>query len=259
ALIWLAVLPILALIATALVPALGVPLTWDSASLRNFEAAWASAAIRRAFANSFMLAGLAAVISALIAIVLAWSAAVARERLARAVSWLADAAFVVPGTVLALAMILVWLRPIPGIGSIYGTAAILLVAYLGRFLPMVLRPVEAAIAATDPSLDEAARIAGASRARRILWIGAPAMLPAAAAGAMLIFMTAVNELTLSALLWSAGNETIGVQIFSMQYEGNSTGAAALSVLALALVGVLVLLTDLSGRRLPRGTLPWRAD
>ena len=46
-------------------------------------------------------------------------------------------------------------------------------------------------------------------------------------------MTALNELTLSALLWSAGNETIGVQIFSMQYEGNSTGAAALSVMSLA--------------------------
>ena len=50
----------------------------------------------------------------------------------------------------------------------------------------------------------------------------------AAAGALVIFMTAINELTLSALLWSAGNETIGVQIFSLQYEGNSTAAAALS-------------------------------
>lgn len=60
-------------------------------------------------------------------------------------------------------------------------------------------------------------------------------------------MTAINELALSALLWLAGNETIGVQIFSLQYEGNSTAAAALSVLALA--------TDCLGRRLPPGLLP----
>ena len=66
-------------------------------------------------------------------------------------------------------------------------------------------------------------------------------------------------MTVSALLWSAGHETIGVQIFSMQYEGNSTAAAAISVLALALVAGLALLVDRLGRRgLPEGTLPWRA-
>lgn len=47
------------------------------------------------------------------------------------------------------------------------------------------------------------------------------------------FMTAINELAPWAVLWSAGNETISVQIFSLQYEGNSTAAAAQSVLALA--------------------------
>lgn len=259
ALIWLAVLPMLALAATALVPALGVPFGPDTVSLGNFRAAFENPAVRRAFANSLTLAGAAGAISAVVAILLGWLAATARHPLARGASWLADAGFVVPGTVLAVAMILVYLRPLPGLGvSIYGTAAILLVAYLGRFLPMALRPVEAAIAGTDPALDEAARIAGASAVRRILRIAAPQLLPSAIAGAVLIAMTAVNELTLSALLWSAGHETIGVQIFSMQYEGNSTGAAALSVMVLALVGALVLVVDRLGRGLPDGALPWRA-
>ncbi|SFA48941.1 iron(III) transport system permease protein [Paracoccus halophilus] len=259
-LLWLAVLPIMALLTTALVPALGVAFGPDTASLQNFQAALANPAIRRAFANSFLLAGLAAAISALVSIALAWLSVTAKSRLARGVSGVAEAGFVVPGTVLALAMILTYLPPLPLIGiSLYGTAAILLIAYLGRFLPMVLRPVEAAIIAADPALDEAARIAGAGAMRRMLLIAAPALLPAAMAGAMLVFMTAINELTLSALLWSAGHETIGVQIFSMQYEGNSTGAAALSVMALALVGVLVLLLGRFGRGLPPGTLPWQAQ
>ena len=48
-------------------------------------------------------------------------------------------------------------------------------------------------------------------------------------------------------------------IFAMQYEGNSTGAAALSVISLGCVAVLVIATDVAGgRRLPRGTLPWRS-
>ena len=258
ALAWVAILPMVALAATALVPALGVPFGPDTATLRNFEAAIQNPAVRRAFANSFALAAGAGAILAAAAIPLAWLSRTGRSGPARVLSWLAEGAWVVPGTVLALATILVYLPPLPGLGfSIYGTAAILLLPYLGRFLPLTLRPVEAALAAMDPSLDEAARIHGVSPARRMLRIAAPAALPAAAAGALVIFMTALNELTLSALLWSAGNETIGVQIFSMQYEGNSTGAAALSVMSLALVAVLVAAADRLARHLPPGTLPWR--
>ena len=90
-------------------------------------------------------------------------------------------------------------------------------------------------------------------------IAAPAVAPAAVSGALLIFLTAFNELTVSSLLWSSGTETVGVMIFAMQYEGNSTGAAALSLLSLGFVGLLVLAVDRLGRRLPPGALPWRAD
>lgn len=88
-------------------------------------------------------------------------------------------------------------------------------------------------------------------------ITAPLLLPAAAAG-MLVMMTALNELTLSALLWSSGNETLGVMVFSLQYEGNSTGAAAVAVLSVALVLLLALMLDACRARLPGGVLPWRA-
>ncbi|SOC09471.1 ABC transporter permease [Rhodobacter maris] len=251
--------PLAALLATALIPALGVPLSAQTATLANFETVLSSPAVQRGFANSFALSLAAAMLSALVAILLGWLGGVAKSPLGRGLGWLADAGFVVPGTVLGLAMILVYLRPLPLVGvSLYGSAAILLMAYLGRFLPLVLRPVEAEIARTDPALDEAARIAGVGVVRRVTRIAAPVLAPTAVAGAVLIFMTALNELTVSALLWSAGHETIGVQIFSMQYEGNSTAAAAISVVALALVAGLVMLVDRFGRRLPAGTLPWRA-
>ncbi|MFD2174282.1 ABC transporter permease [Rhodobacter lacus] len=251
--------PLAALLATALVPALGVALSFETATLANFATVLTSPAVQRAFFNSFALSLGAAGLSALVAIALGWLSSVAQSPLGRALGWLADAGFVVPGTVFGLAMILVYLRPLPLVGvSLYGTAAILALAYLGRFLPLVLRPVEAEIARTDPALDEAARIAGVSVMRRITRIAAPVLAPTAVAGGVLIFMTALNELTVSALLWSAGHETIGVQIFSMQYEGNSTAAAAISVIALALVAGLVMLVDRFGRRLPAGTLPWRA-
>lgn len=255
----LLIAPIAALLGTALVPALGMRLTAETVTLANVTQTLADPVIRRAFANSLGLSLSAAALSALVALPFAWFAQVARQPLLRRLDTLADAPFVVPGTVLALAMILVFLPPLPGLGvSVYGTPVILLFAYLARFLPLVLRPVGGVAQAMEPALDEAARIAGAPALRRIARIFTPLAAPAAAAGAVLVVMTAFNELTLSALLWSAGTETVGVMIFALQQQGNSTGAAALSVLSLALVLALALLTDRIARRSAPWVLPWRS-
>lgn len=254
----LLIAPIAALLGTALVPALGMRLTAETVTLANVTQTLADPVIRRAFANSLGLSLTAAALSALVALPFAWFAQIARQPLLRRLDTLADAPFVVPGTVLALAMILVFLPPLPGLGvSVYGTPVILLFAYLARFLPLVLRPVGGVAQAMEPALDEAARIAGAPALRRIARIFTPLAAPAAAAGAVLVVMTAFNELTLSALLWSAGTETVGVMIFALQQQGNSTGAAALSVLSLALVLALALLTDRIARRSAPWVLPWR--
>lgn len=254
----LLIAPIAALLGTALVPALGMRLTAETATLANVTQTLADPVIRRAFVNSLLLSLSAAALSALVALPFAWFAQIARQPLLRRLDTLADAPFVVPGTVLALAMILVFLPPLPGLGvSVYGTPVILLFAYLARFLPLVLRPVGGVAQAMEPALDEAARIAGAPALRRIARIFTPLAAPAAAAGAVLVVMTAFNELTLSALLWSAGTETVGVMIFALQQQGNSTGAAALSVLSLALVLALALLTDRIARRSAPWVLPWR--
>jgi iron(III) transport system permease protein len=255
----LTLLPLLALLGTALSPALGVSLSLETATLANFERALGGDTVRRAFRNSFALSLAAATVSAAIAVTLAYLAQLRRARAAQALDALADAPFVVPGTVLALAYILVFLRPLPVIGvSIYGTAAILLLAYLARFLPLVLRPVGAAARGLDPALDEAAQVLGAGVGPRLLRIVAPLLAPAAVAGGVLVFLTAFNELTVSALLWSSGVETVGVMVFSLQSEGNSPEAAALSVASILLVLALALLLDRLGHSLPPSTLPWRS-
>lgn len=254
----IAVLPLLALLGTALSPALGVPLSADTVTLRNFADVLANSMVIRAFRNSLMLAFVAAGICTVIALPFAFLKVQARMPAIRVLDWLVDAPWVVPGTVVALAMILAFLQPLPLVGSLYGTFWILLVAYLARFLPLVLRPVIAAAEAMEPALDEAARIAGAGSLRRVALIMAPMVLPAATAGAMLLVMTALNELTLSALLWSSGTETLGVMVFALQYEGNSAAAAAVSILSVALVLAIAVLLDRLARHLPPGALPWRS-
>jgi iron(III) transport system permease protein len=264
-LLWLlvfavAVLPLAALVATSLVPALGVPLRPDTVTLENYRfALFEQDATIRAFRNSFLLALATALASAAISVPLAYLVTLRQSATARIIDFLADAPYAVPGTVLAIAVILVYLPPLPFLQlSLYGTLGIILAAYLARFLALALRPTIAGMERVDRNLDEAAQVAGAGVLRRLRSVILPVVAPSVAAGALLIFMTAFNELTVSALLWSTGNETLGVVVFSLQYEGNSPAAAAVATIAVVVTLALAAFASALGRNLPEGVVPWSA-
>ncbi|BCX18359.1 MAG: iron ABC transporter permease [Geminicoccaceae bacterium] len=256
------VMPLLALRASALVPAVGVPLTLETLTFRHFELlAAAHGAVPRAFTNSLLLAALAALLCAAASLPLAWLVHAARSRVARALDLLADAPWALSGIVLAIAVILVFSTPLPVLGvSLYGTLAILIVAYAGRFLALALRPIAAGVQQIEPALDEAAANLGARPIRRLSSVHLPLLLPSVAAGALLVFMTALNELTVSALLWSTGNGRLGVVVFMLYDEGNTGGAAAVGTVAVAVVLLLAAGASALARilGLPRGVLPWQS-
>lgn len=110
----------------------------------------------------------------------------------------------------------------------------------------------------DPAMEEAASLAGAHFSRRLTDIVLPLLAPAAFAGALLVFLTAVNELTVSALLWSAGKETLGVVIFSLDESGNKVLASAISVFVVVLVAMVMLLLSAFSKYLPKGVIPWQS-
>jgi len=253
------VLPLCALVLTSLVPAVGVTLGIKTATLENFRfVMFEHAAARRAFMNSVALSATASIVIALIAIPLAYFVVWHKSPLFAAVNIVTEIPYAVPGVVLAIAAILLFLRPLPIVGiSIYNTVWIILFCYLARFLVLGLRPVASGYRQLDRTLEEASQIAGARLARRLRTIVVPLVAPAAAAGALLIFLTAFNELTVSALLWSSGSETLGVVFFSFQQGGDSTYAAALGVLTVIVSVALMLSTLLFARRVPQGVLPWR--
>jgi iron(III) transport system permease protein len=257
-LLLLTVVPLAALVGAALVPALGVPLTWETATLENFIYVLTQyQPTQRAFLNSTLLSAGAAVVTVLLGLVLAYYGELRRWRWMRALDAVADAPYAVPGIVLAIAEILVFLKPLPLLGfSLYGTAWILLVAYVARFLTLALRPLAAAMKQMDPTLEEAARLAGATGPRRLVSIVMPTVRASIMSGALLVFLTAFNELTVSALLWSRGHETLGVMVFSLQSEGAAGAAAAVASITVVVTLAVAGIATLFARRLPKGTLPW---
>ena len=253
------VLPLCALLLTSLVSTIGVPLTVATATLANYDyVLFEHAAAKRAFVNSFGLSATAAVVILLIAVPLAYFLAWRRSPLLRALNLTAEMPYALPGVVLAIAAILVFLKPLPLLGiSLYNTIWIILFCYIARFLVLGLRPVLSGYYQLDRTLEEAAQITGARLLRRLRTIIFPLVAPMATAGALLIFLTAFNELTVSALLWSSGAETLGVVVFSFQQGGDSTYAAALATLTVAVTIALMVATMFTTGKLAQGILPWR--
>ena len=255
-------LPLAALTATALVKTYGLPLTLDTLTLSNFaEVLLRQESTARAFANSTLTAGAASLTLAGVAILAAFfmtRPGGAPRRAGAGVAMLADVSYAIPGLVISIAFILAFIRPLPVLGvSLYNTLGIIFLAYLTAFLSIALNPVAAAYAQLDPALDDAARVSGAGFARRMRRIFAPLVAPAAASGAILVFLTAYNEVTVSALLWSSGNETIGTSIFNYEDGGYTTLAAAMSCVTVVATVVLMAALDRAGRHLPPGVVPWR--
>lgn len=255
------VVPLSALLATALVRTYGLPLDATTATLANFAEILVRQAVTvRAFFNSSLAAGGVALALAALAIVLAHltTRGPLARRTAGGVETLGDVAYAVPGIVVSIAYIVAFIAPLPLLGvSLYNTLLIIALAYCAAFFAIAIKPVAAAFAQLDPALEDAARVAGAGYGRRMRRIFAPLVAPAAASAAILVFLTAYNEITVSALLWSSGNETIGTTIFNYEDGGYTTLAAAMSAVTVAATVVLMLVLDRMGRHLPAGAVPWR--
>lgn len=252
--------PLLALIATSLVPTLGVPLNADTLTFAAWRAMFDNqSATWRALTNSISLSVSASLVLMLLCLPLAWLLVRYPSRPLRWLYSVIDIPYTLPGVVLAIAFILLFARPLPLVGiSLSGTLTIIFLAYLARFLTVCLKPVHNSMLQLDPAMEEAASLAGANFSQRLRHIVLPLLAPAAFAGALLVFLTAVNELTVSALLWSAGKETLGVVIFNLDESGNKVLASAISVLVVALVSCVMLLLSSLGKYLPKGVIPWQS-
>ncbi len=144
--------------------------------------------------------------------------------------------FAMPATVLAIGLIYIWNRPY--LQWIYGTAAILVLAYVARFVPFSLQAVQSGLAQVGQSLRQAARLYQGSWVKRSWQIELPLCFPSLAAGWAIGFVLCMGELGATLLLVPPGLGTISLRIYTLMHYGAGQAVAALSL-------VLVLL-NLSG-------------
>lgn len=255
-----AFVPVTALIWAALTPAPGVALTINTITSANFIDVFGNlaGAPLRAIGNSFLFSGLAAFLCAILSLICVFAFGRLKPRTRAVVEPLSDWPFAMPGVVLAVSFILLFLKPLPLVHvSLYGTATIIIMAYVARFFVLTLKPALAALDASDPNIEEAALLCGAGRYALIRYILLPAIGPALFSGAIIIFLTAFNELTVSALLWGPGTQTLGVVMFGYEEAGLSGQAAVLGLTGLAVGAIAVWVIDRLRHYCPPGAIPWR--
>jgi len=159
--------------------------------------------------------------------------------------------FAIPGTVIAISLILAFNTPtmFSGYSILVGTFWILPLAYFIRMYPLVVRSSAAALEQLDDSLMEVAETFGAGIVRRFRKIVLPIILPGVVSGSLLIMIAALGEFVSSLLLYAYSSRPISIEILSQLRVYNFGAAAAYCVVLLLLILLLIFLANQITRRL----------
>jgi iron(III) transport system permease protein len=231
------VLPYGALIAVSLSKSWGLSF-WQNLTLANYRFVLFDYNVtQRAILNSLLLATLAATIAVLLGAVIGWIDVRTRAPARRLLDYAALVPLGLPGIVMAVALLQFWLTlPI----ALYGTLAILLLAYVGRYIPLGVRAANTALRQVDPSLEESARVLGASWGRTLREITLPLIRPGLFAGWLLVFVPVIQELSASILLFSSSSITLAVAVYNLYETGYTEPVAALAMVNMAIIGTALL-------------------
>jgi len=204
--------------------------------------------------NALIVAFTATAVTLGCGLVVAWAGRSLRESArfnpGRACARIASLGYAVPGTVLAIGLLMPFTWIDRQLGTVFGTQGLLLMgsmgalvcAYTMRFLAVSVGGIEAGLARIPPSLEQASRLLGESASGTLRRVHLPLLRPALAAGALLVFVDAMKELPATLLLRPLNFETLATWLYAEAARGTyEEGAvAALAIVVAGLLPVILL-------------------
>lgn len=232
-----AVLPVLVLAQAAFAKAWGRGFSFENLTFRNFSyILFENQAVWSATLNTFWFAAVSATLALGLALAIAYIVARRLMPFGGVLSFLCLAPFVVPGIVLAIGFYAAYAPP-PF--ALYGTAAIMILAFTTRFLPIAYANASASIRGVNPEMEEAVRILGGGRLTAIRRVVAP-MLKGSLFGAwLLVFIPATRELSTAVFLYGPNTRVMSVMLLNLTDEGVLEPAAAFGLLLLVIIIAIV--------------------
>jgi iron(III) transport system permease protein len=207
----------------------------ESVSLDNYGRILSMPGVTSSIKNSAILALTSATAIMLFMSVVAWLSLKSNFRGRRFFDTLASVPLALPGVVLGVALIFIYLRsPLP----IYGTLFILFIAYVTKYMPYGMRYAASSLSQISDDLEDSARMSGASWFDTFRRVVLPLIMPGFIAGWVYVMIVSVRELSTSILLYSHNTRVLSVSIWEM-WENGETGV--LAALGVAMVAVLMAL------------------
>lgn len=226
------ILPVLALLLRALQSVPGA-LSLGSLSWSNFSYILGGYDLtKRALRNSLFLACAGATVCVILGSLVAYISERRKGALPSALRAISLLPLAAPGTVLAVGLLLAYMRPPL---RLYGTAAILLVAYVTRELPVAVSIMGPGVVQIHSELEESGRVAGIGTAGIWARILIPLLLQHLIAAWVLLFPAMFREISASMLLYSPGNEVFATALYDQLQMGALGPAATLALVGLAIV------------------------
>ena len=214
----------------------------DGYSMQSYATAFGK--LGKSIQNTIIIPVLALVVIILLAILIAYLVVRRRNALTNVTDILSMIPYIVPGTVLGIALLIGFNKP-PLLIS--GTMLIMVVALVIRRLPYTIRSSVAILQQIPMSIEEAAISLGATKMKAFFRITVPMMRAGIVSGAILSWVTMISELSTAIILYTGRTKTLTIAIYTEVIRGNYGTAAALStILTILTVVSLLLFNKLNG-------------
>ncbi|MGE3539600.1 MAG: ABC transporter permease [Candidatus Tectimicrobiota bacterium] len=238
-------LPMLALIYVSLLKFATVIPKDISWTLDNYRQAFNLGPIRAALGTSLTLGLMTATVGMLLMGLLSWIIYRSQTRGRGVLEYIAMFPQSVPRLVFGLGLLLGWVvMPIP----VYGTIWLLLLGYLTVFMPLGIRTISGVMVQLDKSVEECARVCGASWLYQLWTVTMPLLRPGLIAAWVLLFIASVREVGASVLLIGPQTKVIGPAIISSWESSGLQLTAAMALIQVSIVfAALLVLLIVAGR------------
>lgn len=214
--------------------------------------------------NSFVLALVTAVLAVLLAVILGYAARLAHSRLPHALNRVVGLGYAVPGSVIAVGVLIpvtrldntiaAWWQDAFGVNPglmLTGGIAALVYAYLSRFLSVALHTVETSLGKITPSMDDASRSLGLGKWGTLRRVHVPILRSSLLTAGLLVFVDVMKELPATLVMRPFNFDTLATQAHTLASDERLAEAstAALTIVAVGLLPMFIISRQIvRGRR-----------
>jgi iron(III) transport system permease protein len=213
----------------------------------NYRAVLRTPNLLHSVENSLIVASIAAAIVTAICVVVAYVTVKTRAPGRGALEVLATAPLGIPSIIMGIS-ILYWYLVIPVPLHLYGTLAILVVAFVTIGLPYGLRYVVPGITQINSELEDASLGSGANWRQTLVRIYLPLLVPSLTAAFLYTFIVAFREISSAIFLYTQGTEVVSVSVYDLWDSGEFSVVAALGIVMVAILALAVGVVGMISRR-----------